>query len=199
MKRPEILLIDNYDSFTHNLGRYVDLAGAHTTIVRNDAITIKQIETLKPCGIILSPGPDTPAKAGISTDIIRKLGAATPILGICLGHQCIGEAYGGETIQSSAPLHGRSSKILHEDNTLFKNIPSPFEGGRYHSLTTDITNAPDLKTIARAAGTGAIMAIQHTAHPVYGVQFHPESILTEHGHTLIDNFIDIIIAQKHPQ
>lgn len=191
--KPHILLIDNYDSFAHNLARYAELAGAKVTIKRNDALTITKIKRLKPSGIIISPGPCAPTQAGISTDIVTHFGATTPILGVCLGHQCIAEAYGGMTAQSPAPSHGQPAKIIHEGGELFDGIPSPFEAGRYHSLISDLSTAPDLITTARLSGDGTIMAFAHPSHPVYGVQFHPESILTPHGQQLIDNFIKIVI------
>ena len=190
MKKPEILIIDNYDSFAHNLARYIAIAGGNTRIVRNDAISISQIKHLKPCGIVISPGPGTPTDAGISTDIIRKLGARIPILGVCLGHQCIGEAFGGTTVQSD-PCHGQAAPITHHGKNIFAGIPSPFNAGRYHSLVADIKAAPDLRVTARS--DDLIMAIAHKTHPIHGIQFHPESTLTEHGQTLINNFVDIII------
>lgn len=194
---PTLLLIDNYDSFAHNLARYAELSGATLQIERNDKISAAKIKKQKPDGIIISPGPATPSEAGNSLDIIRKLGSTTPILGVCLGHQCIGEAYGGTTIQAAEPRHGRANMITHNNDPLFNGIPSPFEAGRYHSLICDFTNAPDLEIIAREQDTNLPMAVKHRAHPVYGVQFHPESILTPDGQKLIDNFVNIVIKIRH--
>jgi anthranilate synthase/aminodeoxychorismate synthase-like glutamine amidotransferase len=190
MTKPRILLIDNYDSFAHNLARYAELAGANVTIARNDTITVNQIKRAKPCGIILSPGPCTPQEAGICINLVKTLSPNIPTLGVCLGHQAIAEAYGGATLQTQ-PCHGQSSPITHNADPLFKGIPSPFEAGRYHSLIADINAAPELNIIATS--NKLIMGIAHKNHPVYGVQFHPESILTPYGQQLIQNFIDIVI------
>lgn len=184
------LIIDNYDSFVHNLARYVALAGEQDDmkyeVVRNDAITIQEIKTLAPEAIILSPGPRAPADAGICIEAIKTLGPSTPMLGVCLGHQAIGEAYGGKTI-TTPPMHGKTSQITHDCSALFAKTPSPMTVGRYHSLATELPEDSPLKTTAQTQD-GIIMAMQHETHPVYGVQFHPESILTEHGQDIIDNF-----------
>jgi len=184
------LVIDNYDSFVHNLARYVELAGAKYEVVRNDEITIEDIKSLNPEGIILSPGPCTPSEAGICIDAVKTFGKTTPILGVCLGHQAIGEAYGGETLQSNQPIHGKSSTITHSEEGLFEGIPSPLKVGRYHSLITQLDDASRLEVTARL-NDDTIMAMQHKSHPVYGVQFHPESILTEDGLKIMQNFIQI--------
>jgi anthranilate synthase/aminodeoxychorismate synthase-like glutamine amidotransferase len=191
MSAPHILIIDNYDSFVHNLARYVRRAGADTTILRNDAKTVKQIAKLKPDGIIISPGPKKPSDAGICIELIKTLGPTSPILGVCLGHQAIGEAYGGETIKAQEPVHGQSANITHNADGLFAGLPSPMQVGRYHSLITDIKNAPGITVTAHY--NNAPMAIKHAHHPIYGVQFHPESILTEYGQDLIKNFINIVL------
>jgi para-aminobenzoate synthetase component 2 len=188
------LVIDNYDSFTHNLARYFENAGEASKIVRNDEITLEDITALKPRAIIISPGPCTPQDAGICIDAIKKFGAHIPILGICLGHQAIGEAYGATTSRAAAPIHGKASTITHNAKALFKGLPSPMEVGRYHSLiVTPPENAKSypLKTTAKTED-GEIMAMQHTKHPVYGLQFHPESILTTHGEALVENFTAIV-------
>ena len=190
----KILLIDNYDSFVHNLARYVELAGAQGTmeceVVRNDTITINEIKNLKPEGIILSPGPCTPAEAGICIEAVKEFGNTTPILGVCLGHQAIGEAYAGETIQSDTPIHGKSSTITHNGAGIFKNVENPLQVGRYHSLITKLDAANRLEVTA-TLDDDTIMAVQHKSHPVYGVQFHPESILTKDGLKIVQNFVDI--------
>ena len=184
------LVIDNYDSFVHNLARYIALAGSEYEVVRNDAITVKEIETMNPKGIILSPGPCTPSEAGICIETVEKLGDKTPILGVCLGHQAVGEAYGGRTIQSESPIHGKASEIMHDNTELFENIPNPLTVGRYHSLITELPEDCDLK-ITASISDGTIMATQHKKHPVYGVQFHPESILTQHGLEIVQNFVHL--------
>lgn len=185
------LVIDNYDSFVHNLARYLEIAGVKTRIVRNDEITLREIETLKPKAIILSPGPCTPQDAGLCIDIVKEYGANTPILGVCLGHQAIGEAYGAKTARADMPVHGKSTAIEHEGKDLFKGLPSPMEVGRYHSLIVEPPETCRLQITAKTA-EGEIMAFDHPSHPVYGVQFHPESVLTEHGQSLVQNFVDLV-------
>jgi anthranilate synthase component 2/para-aminobenzoate synthetase component 2 len=182
------LVIDNYDSFVHNLARYVEIAGGNTEIVRNDAITIEDIRKMNPTGIVLSPGPCTPKQAGICVDLIKAVNAKTPILGVCLGHQAIGEAYGGKTTRTN-PMHGKSSAIAHDGSGVFKGLPSPLNVGRYHSLQMEL---PEDSTLIITAKCGEeIMGVRHLLHPIYGVQFHPESVLTQHGQTMIDNFVNI--------
>lgn len=183
-----ILIIDNYDSFVYTLARYVKRLGHEYVVARNDKISLEKIQKLKPKAIILSPGPCTPKEAGICIELIKELGLHIPILGVCLGHQAIAEAYGGLTIRASKPVHGKASMIDHNGSELFLNIPTPFEAGRYHSLIATIERTSGL-TITALGPEDEIMAFQHTAHPVYGVQFHPESILTPHGPTIIENFI----------
>lgn len=188
-----ILVIDNYDSFVYNLARYVEQEGRKTRVIRNDAITLAEIRALSPRAIILSPGPCSPDEAGICLDLVRALGAEFPILGVCLGHQVIGQAYGGSTERASAPMHGKASAIIHDGEGLFSGIPSPMIVGRYHSLITNIAAVPDLIPLAYVEGEGGeqgtLMALAHKTHPVYGVQFHPESILTEQGGELMRNFL----------
>lgn len=188
-----ILLIDNYDSFVHNLGRYAQSLGYDTKIVRNDAITVEEIAEMSPEAIILSPGPCAPQDAGICKTLIRELGHAVPILGVCLGHQAIGEVYGGDTIQTKEPAHGKASRIHHNKEGLFSNLPNPFMAGRYHSLMTVLPLHSPLRVTAEL-DNGMIMAVEHSMFPVYGVQFHPESILTEHGSRILQNFLDIAQA-----
>ncbi len=186
------LVIDNYDSFVHNLARYFEKNEQKCHIVRNDKITIEEINKLTPDAIILSPGPCTPQKAGICIDIIKQLGQSIPILGICLGHQAIGEAYGASTNRAKTPVHGKSSKITHDNSEIFNALPSPMEVGRYHSLIISPPKNWDV-TITAQTQDGEIMALQHNNHPVYGLQFHPESILSTHGAALIENFTKIVL------
>lgn len=183
-----ILIIDNYDSFVYTLARYVKKIGHEYIVARNDKINITQIQDMNPEAVILSPGPCAPAEAGICIDLIKEIGVHTPILGVCLGHQAIGEAYGGKTIRAAKPVHGKSSMIDHDGSELFLNIPTPFEAGRYHSLITNLSDTQNLK-ITALSQDDEIMAIQHLKYPVYGVQFHPESILTPHGPKIVENFI----------
>ncbi len=183
------LVIDNYDSFVYNLARYVELAGGECEIVRNDVISIEAVKSLQPEGIVLSPGPCTPKDAGICVELVKEMGADTPILGVCLGHQCIGEAYGGQTIRSETPIHGKSCTITHNARDIFNGVPSPMQAGRYHSLITELPGNSPLMVTANTDDT--IMAMQHKTHPVYGVQFHPESVLTPHGLSIIENFTEI--------
>jgi anthranilate synthase/aminodeoxychorismate synthase-like glutamine amidotransferase len=185
-----ILLIDNYDSFVHNLARYVGMLGRERRVVRNDAITVNEIAADPPDAIILSPGPMTPHESGVSMDIIRHLGVRIPILGVCLGHQCIGEIYGGRTIRAPAPVHGKTALIEHNGEGLFAGLPNPIEAARYHSLVSHIPAGTDLEITAQTEDL-LPMAFRHKTHPVYGVQFHPESELTPHGLEIIRNFIHI--------
>ena len=184
-----ILLIDNYDSFVYTLARYVRELGDTPAVYRHDAIAVEEIAALQPTHIILSPGPCSPAEAGISTDVVRRLGATTPILGVCLGHQCVGAAYGAEIVRARRPMHGKASRIHHDHQGLFAGLPNPFVAARYHSLVIAPPSLPpELRVTATAEG-GEIMAVQHARHPVVGLQFHPESVLTEHGYCLLDRFL----------
>jgi anthranilate synthase/aminodeoxychorismate synthase-like glutamine amidotransferase len=185
-----ILLIDNYDSFVHNLARYVRELGGDALVRRNDAITLGEIEALAPSHIILSPGPCSPAEAGISTDIVRRLGVKVPILGVCLGHQCIGAAYGADIVRAGHPVHGRTSSITHDGTSVFADLPSPLRVARYHSLVIGRASLPaELRVLAASDDDGEIMAIEHVTHPVVGVQFHPESAASQHGYAMIDRFL----------
>lgn len=185
-----ILVIDNYDSFVHNLARYFEREGASVRIVRNDAITVDEIRDMNPVGIVLSPGPCSPDEAGICLDIVRDLGGTIPILGVCLGHQAIGQAYGGETVRSVNPRHGKASMIAHNGCGLFEGVSSPLRVARYHSLVVDMASSKDLDVLAKT-DSGEVMAFMHTRFPVYGVQFHPESILTDQGDIIVQNFLAI--------
>jgi anthranilate synthase/aminodeoxychorismate synthase-like glutamine amidotransferase len=184
-----ILLIDNYDSFVYNLARYVRELGQTPLVRRHDAISPEEIQGLGPSHIIISPGPCSPSEAGISTDVVRRLGPTIPILGVCLGHQCIGAAYGAEIVRAGRPMHGKTSRIHHSGTGLFTGLPSPFQATRYHSLVIAPASVPPELEITATSEDGEIMAVRHTRFPVYGVQFHPESVLTEHGYRLIDHFL----------
>ncbi len=183
-----ILVIDNYDSFVYNLARYIERLGGRYEVHRNDALTIDDIRAKRPEAIIISPGPCTPKEAGISTEIIKQLGNEIPVLGVCLGHQAIGEAYGGKTTKAKKPVHGKSVMIEHDGTALFQDVPSPLKIGRYHSLIAELPEDTDLLVAARTA-EGEIMAMQHKTHPVFGVQFHPESVLTPAGVDVLYNFL----------
>ena len=193
-----ILVIDNYDSFVHNLARYFRQLGQTTTVYRNDEITIDQIRQLSPVAIVLSPGPCAPKDAGISLEVVARLTGEFPILGVCLGHQAIVEALGGDVIRSGGPMHGRSSNVKHRETKLFTDIPSPFQVGRYHSLIADKFTLPSCLTVTATDAGGMIMAVEHRREIVVGVQFHPESILTQSGYQLLANFLrmcDIAVVE----
>lgn len=185
-----ILLIDNYDSFVHNLARYVRELGWEAVVRRNDALTMAEVEALQPSHIIISPGPCTPAEAGVSTDIVRRFGPSTPILGVCLGHQCIGAAYGGDIIRAVRPVHGKTSIVVHDGSSIFAGLPSPLRVARYHSLVIGKQSVPEaLRVLAWARDDAEIMAVEHREHPVIGVQFHPESAASEYGYAMLDRFL----------
>jgi para-aminobenzoate synthetase component 2 len=184
-----ILLIDNYDSFVYNLARYAGKLGRPRQVVRNDAITVDEIAALNPQAIILSPGPCTPAESGVCRDVIRNLYKTIPILGVCLGHQCIGEAFGGRTVRADRPMHGKTSLIDHDGNGLFMGLPHPLEGARYQSLIAELPENTELRITARVQNENTIMAMRHHLYPVFGIQFHPESVLTEYGLDILRNFM----------
>lgn len=185
-----LLILDNYDSFVFNIVRYCEELGATTRVKRNDALTVDDVKALEPDAIILSPGPCGPDEAGISLDLIKRLSGQIPILGVCLGHQCIGAAFGGAVMRAKTPMHGRASPILHDGTGVFEKLPNPFEAGRYHSLIVDLPETSALKVTARSPD-GEIMGLSHRTHPTHGVQFHPESVLTTHGYEVIDNFLTL--------
>jgi anthranilate synthase component 2 len=190
-----LLLIDNYDSFTYNLAQYLGELGQEVRVVRNDKITVEEIGKLAPARIVISPGPCTPNEAGVSLEVIARLGGKIPILGVCLGHQAIGQAYGGKVVRAPKVMHGKTSLIAHTSKRLFTNLPNPMQATRYHSLVVEPQSLPDVLEIdARvdaAAGEGEIMALSHKTLPVWGVQFHPESILTVDGKRLLTNFLEL--------
>ncbi len=185
-----ILLIDNYDSFTYNLYHYLIQAGAKEVLVkRNDEITIEEIKKLNPQGIVLSPGPCSPNEAGICLEVIEKLKGIYPIFGVCLGHQAIGQAFGGKVIKTY-PMHGKISEIFHNQKPLFQTLPSPFKATRYHSLIIEKETCPSELEITAETKDGIIMGVAHKKHKIFGVQFHPESIASEHGHKIFENFLE---------
>ena len=186
-----LLIIDNYDSFTYNLVQYFGELGAEPLVKRNDEITVAEIEALKPEAIVISPGPCTPKEAGISNDVIAQIGPKLPVLGVCLGHQCIGYVYGGNVVRAPRLMHGKTSPILHDGSGVFADLPSPFEATRYHSLIIDPPSMPDVLTVNAHTAEGEIMGVRHKEFPIHGVQFHPESILTRHGKELLKNFLGI--------
>ena len=190
-----LLMIDNYDSFTYNLVQYLQELGAEVRVERNDALTVDAIEALAPEKIVISPGPCTPNEAGVSLQVIEQLGARIPILGVCLGHQGIGQAYGGRVVRAGRIMHGKTSPIRHRGEGVFAGLPDAFEATRYHSLVVDAASLPEcLQVTAWTENTDGsveeIMGLRHREHPVEGVQFHPESILTQHGHALLRNFLE---------
>jgi para-aminobenzoate synthetase component 2 len=186
-----ILVIDNYDSFTFNLVQYLGELDVEMEIQRNDQITVDRIRELKPERILVSPGPCSPNEAGISPDVIREFGPHLPIFGVCLGHQCIGHVYGGEVVVNDRLMHGKTSPIKHHGKDVFADMPNPFTATRYHSLVVKRDTLPDCLTITAETEEGEIMGLQHKEHPVWGVQFHPESILTESGRTIMRNFLKL--------
>jgi len=186
-----LLVIDNYDSFTYNLVQYFGELGVEPLVRRNDEITIAEIETLAPHHICVSPGPCTPNEAGISCEVIRHFGPRIPILGVCLGHQSIGQVYGGDVVRADRLMHGKTSPILHKDSGVFAGLPTPFEATRYHSLIVRRETLPPCLEITAETAEGEIMGLVHREHPVHGVQFHPESILTLEGKNLLQNFVEL--------
>jgi len=189
-----ILMIDNYDSFTFNLVQYLGELGADLTVKRNDAIDVPAARALKPDAIVLSPGPCTPREAGICVPLLRELAGEIPMLGVCLGHQCIGEAFGGKVVRAGRLMHGKTSPILHDGRTLFAGVPSPFEAIRYHSLLVERASVPQCLEVSAWTAEGEIMGLRHKRYPIEGVQFHPESILTQHGKHILRNFLAAVAA-----
>ncbi len=184
-----VLVIDNYDSFTYNLVQYLGELGEDVMVRRNDEITLAEIAPLSPVAVVLSPGPGTPSDAGICKDLLVELGPTLPILGVCLGHQCLGEAFGGTVRRASQVMHGKVSRVTHAEQSVFRGIPSPFAATRYHSLVVDRENLPADLEVTAWTDDGTVMGLRHRQYPLAGVQFHPEAILTEHGHELLANFL----------
>jgi len=188
-----ILVIDNYDSFTYNLVQHLGELGADVVVRRNDAIQVDEVGDLAPTGIVLSPGPCTPKEAGVTVDVIRRWGSTIPTLGVCLGHQAIGEAYGGDVVRAERVMHGKTSQICHDGSGVFAGLPSPMEVMRYHSLIVERRTLPESLEIVAVAQDDPleVHAVKHREHPVYGVQFHPESVMTPHGKALLRNFLEL--------
>lgn len=192
------LLLDNYDSFTYNLAQYLAELGVALEVVRNDAISVEEVRCRQPQAVVISPGPGTPRQAGITVDLIRALADTTPILGVCLGHQAIAEAFGGAVVSAPAPVHGKASPVFHRGHPLFRQVASPFLAARYHSLLVDRASLPPCLEIIAETGRqdhALIMALAHRHRPIFGVQFHPESILTQAGKTILANFLSLVDQQ----
>jgi para-aminobenzoate synthetase component 2 len=185
-----ILMIDNYDSFTYNLVQHLGELGAGVTVKRNDAIDVAGIRALHPAAVVISPGPCTPSQAGISLKLLREMAGEVPILGVCLGLQCIGEAFGGKVVRAARLMHGKTSPVIHDGKTIFAGIPSPFDAMRYHSLVVDAASIPPALEVSARTAENEIMGLRHKQHAIEGVQFHPESILTFEGKHLLKNFLD---------
>ncbi len=184
-----LLVIDNYDSFTYNLVQYLLELGQELDVRRNDKVTVAEIKGLDPTGIVISPGPCTPDEAGVSLEVVRELGPSTPLLGVCLGHQCVGQAYGGNIVAAPKLMHGKTSAVHHHGSGIYDGLPTPFDAGRYHSLIVDRETLPDDLEVDAETDDGLIMGFRHRRHPVHGVQFHPESILTNTGKDLLAGFL----------
>jgi anthranilate synthase/aminodeoxychorismate synthase-like glutamine amidotransferase len=185
-----LLMIDNYDSFTYNLVQYLGELGADVTVKRNDAIDVDGVRAMRPAAIVISPGPCTPSEAGISLKLLREMSGEVPILGVCLGHQCIGEAFGGKVVRAGRLMHGKTSPVIHDGNTIFAGLPSPFEAMRYHSLIVDAATIPPALEVSAHTAENEVMGLRHRELNVEGVQFHPESILTTEGKHLLKNFLN---------
>ena len=184
-----LLLLDNYDSFTYNLYQYLSELGAQVEVRRNDQVTLEEIEQMQPERIVISPGPCTPNEAGISCQVIERFGPCIPLLGVCLGHQAIGQVYGGRVIRAPEPMHGKTSRIYHKGQGILRGLPNPFEANRYHSLIVERATLPNALEITAESDDGLIMGLRHRIYPIQGVQFHPESIMTPHGKDLLQNFL----------
>ena len=186
-----ILVIDNYDSFTYNIVQYLGELGADVKVYRNDALTVEKIADLKPERILISPGPGVPANAGIAVEAIREFAGKVPMLGVCLGHQAIGEAFGGLVVRAKTLMHGKTSEICHDSRTIFRGLPYRFKATRYHSLVVDKESVPEILEISATTPEGVVMGLRHREFPIEGVQFHPESVMTEHGKAIIENFLQL--------
>ncbi|ACV61801.1 glutamine amidotransferase of anthranilate synthase [Desulfofarcimen acetoxidans DSM 771] len=192
-----ILMIDNYDSFTYNLVQYFAKLGERVTVVRNDKITLTEVKSMKPEGIVISPGPGNPDSAGISLELVKNFSGRLPILGVCLGHQVIGQAFGGRVVRAARLMHGKTSAVVHDGETIFNQVPTPFTAVRYHSLLVEKESLPDCLEITAWTEQGEIMGLRHKVYPVEGVQFHPESMLSEYGMDMLANFLNMV--QKHKE
>lgn len=190
-----ILVIDNYDSFTYNLVQYFGELGAELCVVRNDQIDVAGVRALNPSHIVISPGPGTPDDSGVSLEVLRELGSETPVLGVCLGHQAIGQVFGGVVKRAPYLMHGKTSLIYHHSASIFAGLPTPFEATRYHSLIVEERTLPESLEVTARTIDGEIMGLRHKQYPIHGVQFHPESILTAHGKTMLQNFLDVRVAE----
>ncbi|MGE0339363.1 MAG: aminodeoxychorismate/anthranilate synthase component II [Xanthobacteraceae bacterium] len=190
----KVALIDNYDSFTWNLVHYLGELGAEVDVYRNDAISVDELKAKQPDAIVLSPGPCTPNEAGICLEVIEKLGSETPIFGVCLGQQSIGQAYGGKVVRAPSPVHGKLSRVKHSGQGVMRGINGPFQATRYHSLVVDRDTMPGDLNVTAETDDGLVMSVSHKVHPVHGVQFHPESIASEHGRVILKNFLDLAAA-----
>lgn len=186
-----IVLIDNYDSFVYNLSRYLVEMGCETRVIRNDHTTLAQLRSLDPQAVVVSPGPGAPRQAGISVEVVRELGAHIPMCGVCLGHQAVVAAFGGEIVRSGEPVHGRTSLVHHNGQRLFAGVPNPLQATRYHSLIVAPDSLPECLDVTARTEDGIVMAVEHRSRPVFGVQFHPESVLTQCGHQLLANFLEL--------
>ncbi|MBU1943809.1 MAG: aminodeoxychorismate/anthranilate synthase component II [Actinobacteria bacterium] len=186
----KILMIDNYDSFTYNLVQFLGVLGAELVVLRNAHFTLDQVESVKPDGIVVSPGPRAPADAGLSKEVLLRYGPRIKTLGVCLGHQCIGEAFGGKVVRAPAVMHGKTSKVLHDGGGVFRGVDSPFEAARYHSLVIDPDSLPDCLEVTSRTADGVIMGVRHVEHPIEGIQFHPESFMTGPGMLILENFME---------
>jgi anthranilate synthase/aminodeoxychorismate synthase-like glutamine amidotransferase len=191
MLRDTVAVIDNYDSFVYNLVQYLGELGARVAVFRNDALSAADLAEMEPAAVVISPGPCTPDEAGISLDVVRLMGAQTPLLGVCLGHQAIGQAYGGRVVRARQVMHGKLSQVHHDGQDIFAGLPDPFEATRYHSLVVERESLPDVLETTAWTADGTIMGLRHRTHPVLGVQFHPESICTGVGHRLLGHFLDV--------
>jgi anthranilate synthase component II len=190
MAGKKILMVDNYDSFTYNLVQFLGVLGAELVVFRNDRLTLKDVERVKPDGIVISPGPKAPADAGISKEVLLEYGPRVKTLGVCLGHQCIGEAFGGNVVRANQVMHGKTSMVHHDDRGVFRGVPSPFPAARYHSLVVDGGSLPECLEVSSRTDDGVVMGVRHREHPVEGIQFHPESFMTEPGMLILENFLE---------
>ena len=190
MARKKILMVDNYDSFTYNLVQFLGVLGADLVVFRNDHLAPRDVERVRPDGIVISPGPKAPADAGICKQVLLEYGPRIKTLGVCLGHQCIGEAFGGKVVRAKQVMHGKTSTVLHDGKGVFKDVPSPFAAARYHSLVIDEESLPDCLEVSSRTEDGVVMGVRHTEHPVEGIQFHPESFMTEPGMLILENFME---------